>query len=65
MKVMMSWSGGLFDILVYPKMWLVVASTIVRAEVFFLAGDLVEESESKMEVSPWIKVLFGNTGVMG
>ena len=31
----------------------------------FLAGELVEESEVKMEVSALIKVLCGNIGVIG
>ena len=32
MKVLMSWSGGLIDLIEYTKRWLVEASTMVRAE---------------------------------
>ena len=47
MKVLMSWSGGLFDILGYPKRWLVVASTIVRAEVMFWQETLLKNLKSR------------------
>ena len=33
MNVMVCWSVVRFDIVVYPKRWLVVASPMVRAEV--------------------------------
>ena len=35
MKVLMSWSGGCFNIVGYTNRWLVVASSMVRAEVNF------------------------------
>ena len=49
MKVMMSWSGGLFDILVYPKRWLVVASKIVRAEVMFWQETLLKNLNPRLK----------------
>ena len=35
MKVLMSWSVRSFDLVRYPERWLVVASVIVRDEIFF------------------------------
>ena len=42
MKVLTSCSGGRFDLVGYPKRWLVLASTMVKAEVFFLLETLLK-----------------------
>ena len=52
MNVLMSWSGGRFDILGYPKRWLVVASTIVRAEVDFWQETLLKNLKSIWKCVP-------------
>ena len=56
MKVLTSWSGGRFYMVVYPSRWLVVASTMVMDKVNVLVGDLVEETKFKMEASAQIKL---------
>ena len=46
MKGLMSWSGGRFDLVVYPKRWMVVSSTMVRAEVNFWKETLLNKMNS-------------------
>ena len=43
MSVLMSWSGGCFDLLGYPEKWLVVAPTMVMEEVNFWQETLLEK----------------------
>ena len=47
MKVFMSWIGGRFDLVGYPKRWLVVLSKMVRAEVIFWQETLLENLNSR------------------
>ena len=52
MKVLMSCSGGYFDLVRYPKKWLVVASTMVRAEVRFWQWILLKKLKSILKLVP-------------
>ena len=60
MKVLMSWSGGRFDLVVCTKEWLLVASTMVSAEVHFWQDTFFEEVEVKTKATTWIKVFYGD-----
>ena len=42
----MIWSGGQFDMVVYPKRCLVVASTMVRSEAMFWQENLLKKLSS-------------------
>ena len=46
MKVFMSWIGGRFDLVGYPKRWPVIASTMVRADVSFWKETFLENLKS-------------------
>ena len=46
MNVMVFWIVVRFDIVVYPKRWLVVASTMVRAEVMFWQENFLKKLNS-------------------
>ena len=47
MKVLTSWSGGHFDVVRYPNIWLVVASTTVRDEVKLRQENLLKKLKSR------------------
>ena len=46
MGVLISWSGGCFDLVGYPKSWMVLASIMVRAEVKFWQDTLLKNLKS-------------------
>ena len=43
----MSFSGGHFYLVGYPKRWLVAASTMVKDEVYFWRENLLKKLKSK------------------
>ena len=47
MKFLMSWSGGSFDMVGYPKRWLVVSSTMMSYEVNFWKDTLLKKLNSR------------------
>ena len=47
MDVLMSCSGGKFDLLGKPNRWLVISSKILREEVLFLQETLLRNLKSR------------------
>ena len=45
----MSWSGGQFDLVGYPNSWMVVASTMVRAEVNVCQETLLKKLNPRLK----------------
>ena len=52
MNILMSWSGGNFDLVGWLKRWLVVASTIVSVEVNFQQETLLNNLKSILKRLP-------------
>ena len=48
----MNCSGGRFDLVIYPKRYLVVSSTIVRDEVNFWQENLLNKLKSRLKRVP-------------
>ena len=52
MKVLMSWSYGHSDLVLYPKRWMVVASTMVRYGGNFRQETLLKKMNSILKILP-------------